>query len=260
MVREHRPISMEPSGTHTTKAEKYAKYRWDYAAKAIDQLLVRTNLGTNHAVADVGSGTGILTRHLLARAGRVFAVEPDPAMQRMARDALGQHPGFRPVAGISHRTTLPPQSVDLVTAGQALHWFDPLPSREEFRRILKPGGRLVVIWNRMTDPKLLGALGGICTAENGFAVPRPPSPGSGTPPSFYLDDTETFEARYDFRVSETWEGFEGGLLSDATAPDEDHPGIGNFRRDARRVFDEMSTDGRIQVQGRTELIIGRVHG
>jgi SAM-dependent methyltransferase len=106
-------------------------------------------------VADIGSGTGLLTRGLLAEGyGHVFAVEPNEPMRATAINTLGGHPDFTAVAGSAEATTLPDASVDLITAAQAFHWFDVQPARRECLRILKPSGIVALIWNErlLTDP------------------------------------------------------------------------------------------------------------
>lgn len=107
------------------------------------------------AVADVGAGTGLLTRGLLAQGyRRVFAVEPNDAMRAAAENTLSPEPAFRAVAGSAEATTLPDGCVHLVTAAQAFHWFDVDAARRECLRILKPGGIAALIWNDrlLTDP------------------------------------------------------------------------------------------------------------
>ena len=98
-------------------------------------------------VADVGSGTGILTALLLARGNSVYAVEPNAAMASEAAARLGVNPRFHAVAGRAEATSLPDASCDAVTAAQAFHWFDVVATRREFKRILRPGGAVVLAWN-----------------------------------------------------------------------------------------------------------------
>jgi len=103
-------------------------------------------------VADIGAGTGILTELFLRNGNRVFAVEPNPEMREAGERQLKHDPNFLSVAGRAEATTLASGSVDIVAAGQAFHWFDRGPARDEFIRILKPGGWVVLIWNeRLTD-------------------------------------------------------------------------------------------------------------
>jgi ubiquinone/menaquinone biosynthesis C-methylase UbiE len=98
-------------------------------------------------VADLGSGTGIFTELLLDRGLMVHAVEPNEDMRRMAESRLWERAGFSSVAGRAERTTLPDGSVDAVTAAQAFHWFDVEATRDEMRRILRPGGQVIMVWN-----------------------------------------------------------------------------------------------------------------
>ena len=104
-------------------------------------------LRPSDVVADVGSGTGILTALLLDHGNTVHAVEPNAAMAAEATARLGGNPRFHAVAGRAEATGLPDASCDVVTAAQAFHWFDIDPTRREFRRILRPGGAVVLVWN-----------------------------------------------------------------------------------------------------------------
>jgi ubiquinone/menaquinone biosynthesis C-methylase UbiE len=102
-------------------------------------------------VADVGSGTGILSALLLESGARVLGVEPNTAMRAAAQRTLGGHPRFESIAGTAEATGLAAASVDLVTAGQAFHWFDAERARVEFARILRAGGWVALVWNQRKD-------------------------------------------------------------------------------------------------------------
>jgi Methylase involved in ubiquinone/menaquinone biosynthesis len=110
-------------------------------------LRVKCALAATSSVADVGSGTGILTELLLETGAAVFAVEPNREMREAAERLLNDYGRFRSVHGTAEDTTLPTASVDLITASQAFHWFDVQKARRELARILKPGGRVALIWN-----------------------------------------------------------------------------------------------------------------
>jgi ubiquinone/menaquinone biosynthesis C-methylase UbiE len=113
----------------------------------IDFLGARAGLSRGRAVADVGSGTGIFTRLLVATGATVYAVEPNDAMRAAAEAELGASANFISVKGTAEATGLADHSVSLVTCAQAFHWFDPVGTRREFGRILVPGGWGAVIWN-----------------------------------------------------------------------------------------------------------------
>lgn len=131
----------DPTNRFSNRAEDYAKYRPTYPIKAIDLLLP----GFTHPIraADIGAGTGISARLLADRGATVTAIEPNEAMRSMAVP----HPGVTFQAGTAEQTGLPAQSVDLVLCAQSFHWFQKEAALVEFHRILKPGGRVALIWN-----------------------------------------------------------------------------------------------------------------
>jgi ubiquinone/menaquinone biosynthesis C-methylase UbiE len=81
-------------------------------------------------VADVGSGTGILARLLLDNGNRVIMIEPNDELRRVGERLLSGYGWLESLAGTAEATKLPESSVDLITAGQAIHWFDPVAARE----------------------------------------------------------------------------------------------------------------------------------
>ncbi len=140
---------MNPTALHTLnpltrfsdRAADYVKYRPSYPADAIDTILA--GLGAEPIAADIGAGTGISSRLLAERNVRVFAIEPNAAM----RSAATPHPLVEFREGTAEATELEDASVNLVTCFQAFHWFDPEPTLQELRRILKPTARLALVWN-----------------------------------------------------------------------------------------------------------------
>jgi SAM-dependent methyltransferase len=128
------------------KAGEYARYRADYPESVVDAAFESVELGRTDVVADLGSGTGMLSRWLLERGTRVFGVEPDPGMRGVAKQSLAQFGGsFASIAGTAEQTSLPDASVSLVTAGNAFHYFEARSARVEVERILQPGGRVLLI-------------------------------------------------------------------------------------------------------------------
>jgi len=99
-------------------------------------------------VVDLGAGTGKLTRALVALGHRVTAVEPLDEMRAALVAAL---PGARALAGAAEAIPLPDASADVVTTAQAFHWFDHTRALPEVARVLRPGGRLALVWNSRDD-------------------------------------------------------------------------------------------------------------
>jgi SAM-dependent methyltransferase len=118
----------------------YASVRPSYPPAAVEWLVG----SGDDTIADVGAGTGIFTRLLLGRARRIVAVEPSAAMLAELREQL---PGIEAVQGSGERMPLPDASADVVTFAQSWHWVDVDAASAEVARVLRPGGRLVLVWN-----------------------------------------------------------------------------------------------------------------
>ncbi|MBV8308551.1 MAG: class I SAM-dependent methyltransferase, partial [Gammaproteobacteria bacterium] len=131
---------IRPTERFSARADHYRRARPAYPAAALDLLAAHCGLKPGAIVADVGSGTGILTEQLLERGAQVIAVEPNDAMRAAAEEQLGAEARFRSVGASAEATTLPAQSVDLWVAAQAFHWFDAVRARLEALRVLRRGG------------------------------------------------------------------------------------------------------------------------
>ncbi|MEP0797438.1 class I SAM-dependent methyltransferase [Trichocoleus sp. DQ-A3] len=135
--------AMNPLSRFSNRAEDYAKYRPNYPDAAIDIILKGLGNPSQLVAADIGAGTGISSRLLAQRGVNAIAIEPNAAM----REAASPHSLVEFRDGTAEVTNLPNASVDLVTCFQSFHWFNPEPTLLEFRRILRPRGRLAVVWN-----------------------------------------------------------------------------------------------------------------
>ena len=241
------------------RVENYVRYRPGYPPAVIEELKAECGLVPDDVVADIASGTGIWTRILLENGNPVFGVEPNAEMREAGERLLAVFPKFTSVAGTAEATTLPDQSVDVVTAAQAAHWFHRERARREFVRILKPGGWLVLLWNeRLTDStpflrdyeQMLLKYGTdyqdvrherTTDAVNEFFDPAP-------------FQERTFEMRQEFDYS----GIEGRLLSSSYAPGPDHPQHASMLLELRRIFDEFAVNGRATFEYKTRLYFGRL--
>lgn len=125
-------------------AAAYERGRPEYPREAIQYLIESLRIEATSTVLDLAAGTGKLTRQLLYRSPSVIAVEPVSAM----RDLIARRvPGVEVLDGRAESIPLPDQSVDAVTVGQAFHWFGDTEALEEIGRVLRPSGRLGLIWN-----------------------------------------------------------------------------------------------------------------
>jgi ubiquinone/menaquinone biosynthesis C-methylase UbiE len=241
----------------STKAARYARYRWDYAPQAIRALYGVTGISRASAVADVGAGTGILTRHFVDRVGRVYAVEPNAEMRGLAAQALGSHPACQIVKGRAEATTLPAGSVDLIAVAQAIGWFDPDPTRAEFLRILRPGGWLALLRNYGTDDAVGRAVDEVFRAVGApdLSVLKTPRPTS----FWYGGDIHATHT-YAFTTRHTRASFVGAVCTTSNAPDETSPAYARFVRGIAEVFERFSAGGVLEGGAVTELCLGRMAG
>ena len=134
---------MDSTAIFDDRARTYARYRPRHPESAIAAILDGLDSSSGLIAADIGAGTGIASRQLGDREIKVIAVEPNEAMIQAAKS----HPLVEFKLGTAENTTIADNAVDLVTSFQAFHWFDPLPTLKEFRRILKPSGRLALVWS-----------------------------------------------------------------------------------------------------------------
>jgi ubiquinone/menaquinone biosynthesis C-methylase UbiE len=129
----------------SNRADDYAASRPAYGDDALDFIL--EGFPSPLMVADLGAGTGISSRLLALRGAHVVAVEPNAAMSEKAEPYSGVH--F--LDGTGERTGLPSASVDIATAFQAFHWFATDAALSEIRRIVRPGGRAVLVLNERDE-------------------------------------------------------------------------------------------------------------
>ena len=138
----------------TGKAHIYATTRPTYAKAFIHRL--HQMIDFHPIVADIGSGTGIFSKELLKVGCTVYGVEPNEDMRLEAKKALDKYSNYIPVNATAENTTLPDQSVDIVTAAQAFHWFDKEKFKVECQRILRGNGKVLLVWNsRAVDRPLV---------------------------------------------------------------------------------------------------------
>ena len=121
-------------------AAAYERGRPSYPPEAIDWLLPP---GARR-VLDLGAGTGKLTTRLVERGLDVVAVDPIPDMLEVLRASLPETPALE---GTAEEIPLEDNSVDAVLVAQAWHWVDPQRAVPEVARVLRPGGRLGLVWN-----------------------------------------------------------------------------------------------------------------
>lgn len=253
----------EPKERFSERVDDYVRFRPGYPRELFDLLVRETGLGPGKVVADVGSGTGIFTRFLLESGCRVLAVEPNAPMRAAAEAALGLHPFFRSVAGSAEATTLPDSCVDLVTAAQAFHWFEPVAARAEFARILVPGGQAVLVWNvrRTTGAPFLAEYEAL-VARFGTDYGEVKHSGSEKEAaiSAFFGPGGCRRAAFENAQTLDFDGLAGRLLSSSYVPGEGHPSRAPMLEELERIFDRRQTGGTVRLEYDTRVYFGPLSG
>jgi ubiquinone/menaquinone biosynthesis C-methylase UbiE len=249
---------LDSTSRFSSRVANYVRYRPGYPSEALQTLKNECGLTSAAVIADVGSGTGFLSKLFLENQNRVYGIEPNKDMREAGETVLKEFPRFVSVSGTAEATTLPEHSVDFVTAGQAAHWFDAVRARREFVRILKPEGWVVLVWNdRSTDatpllreydqllhsycPEYGEVLRQSDNQVEAFFAPVPVS-------------VKIFPSRQEF----DYPGLEGRLLSSSYAPLADHPGHTPMLRELRAIFERYQSRGRVAFEYETRMFYAQV--
>ncbi len=249
----------QPDSTNrfTDRVENYVRFRPGYPCEVLQVLATQAGLTSSMVVADVGAGTGISSRLFLENGNTVFAVEPNDAMRAAAEKLLNPLPRFHSVAGTAEQTTLDDTSIDLVVAGQAFHWFRVPEARREFKRILRPAGWVVLLWNtRRTDStpflrgyeQLLLDFGTDYREVNHANLSEPTlREFFGSSPRYArLDNVQHFDLA----------GLTGRLLSSSYVPAADDPRYQPMLAALGQLFATYQEQGQVAFEYDTELYFG----
>jgi len=241
------------------RVENYIRYRPGYPAQVLGVLQSECALASEHVVADVASGTGIFTRMLLENGNEVIGVEPNAEMREAGERLLADFPKFKSVAGAAEATRLGFQSVDFVTAAQAAHWFDRQGARNEFLRILKPHGWLVLLWNeRLTDSAQFLRDYEQMLIEYGTDYQEVRHERTTSAVNEFFDPLPYHEHVFDLRQEFDYAGLEGRLLSSSYAPGPGHAKHAPMLRELRRIFEAHAIDGKVAFDYKTRLYFGHL--
>lgn len=256
-------MTNDHTGRFSTRVADYVRYRPGYPPAVLRLLEDECGLDPTSTVADVGSGTGILSELFLKNGNRVYGVEPNREMREAGERLLASYANFESVDGRAEATTLDDDCVDFVAAGQAFHWFDPPRARAEFRRILREGGWVVLAWNdRRTAgtpfledyERLLMDYGTDYAAVSAKYMEESSlstlfgAPETNAPRTASFDNEQVFD----------FDGLRGRLASSSYAPEPGHPNFEPMMRELGALFRRHERDGRVVVAYDTKVFYGRL--
>ena len=245
---------MDSTTRFSDRVDDYVRWRPGYPRGVVDALEAAGALRPASVVVDLGSGTGLLSRVFLETGHAVIGVEPNGPMRAAGDRELTDFPRFSSRDGTAEATGLEDRCADLVSAGQAFHWFDPERTRVEARRILRPGGVAALVWNDRdgTSPFLSGYEALLRTLPAYAAVRRPDDDGART--RAWFASCRTVELEHRQRLP--WIGLRGRFLSASYAPKEDDPSFPQVEAHLRRLFEAHARDGLVEVPYVTRVYFG----
>jgi len=252
-------MSKAPTARFSDRVENYVRYRPGYPPEVIEALRTECGLRPEHVIADIAAGTGFFTRLLLENGNKVFAIEPNAEMREAGKQVLGEYEKVVFIGGTAEETTLEPASLDFVTAAQAAHWFDLKRTREEFVRILRPGGWCVLIWNeRMTDstPFLREYEQLLLDYATDYKEVRHERTTAVIDEFFRPQKCK--ERVFDFVQRFGYEGVAGRLLSSSYVPLEGQPNHAPMMLELERIFSAYERSGVVEFEYKTRMFYARL--
>ncbi len=252
---------MDSLNRFSSRVDNYVKYRPDYPDKVPAFLNLKGMLTAESIIADIGSGTGISTEMFLKNGNTVFAVEPNTEMRSAAEKLLGGFENFKSITGTAENTTLQNNSIDLIVSGQAFHWFNKEKSKAEFKRILKPGGTVVLMWNdrRTNSTQFLRSYEDFIKM---FAVDYLEVNHKNIDEKIFNDffgwenyEKESFDNYQYFDL----EGLKGRILSSSYMPAEEHKDFNFMMSVLKKIFNRFQENGKVTIEYDTKIYYGKLN-
>jgi ubiquinone/menaquinone biosynthesis C-methylase UbiE len=241
------------------RVESYAKFRPGYPPEILELLRESCGLSTDSVIADVGSGTGKLAEIFLAHGNLVFGVEPNSPMRQAAEVLFQEQVNFRSINGMAERTSLPINSVDFITAGQAFHWFNRREARVEFARILKPGGWVVIVWNerRLDSTPFLRDYEGLLL-KYGTDYKEVRHENVRTEVKSFFAPANVMKRSFENFQEFDFEGLKGRISSTSYTPEPGTEAYLTMLETLREVFESHASEGRVVFEYDTTVYFGRL--
>lgn len=233
---------LNPKSRFNNCGETYDKYRPSYPKEIIDFLNEAIGLNEDSIIADIGSGTGISTKIFLENGNTVYAVEPNKDMRQVAEKSFESCSNFYSINGESETTNLQSESIDIIVVAQSFHWFDPVPTKDEFLRILKPNGSVVLLYNRRNNSnefmdkylELIGKYGEQYSSESRDDISN----------NFFESKTVHEKILHNPQIVD-FDGLKGNLVSYSYIPKEDNPRFISMIEELKTLFDKYNKNGEV---------------
>jgi SAM-dependent methyltransferase len=250
---------VDPTKRFSNRVENYLKYRPSYPPEIIPLLKTECGLTSDSVIADIGSGTGFMAELFLKNGNTVYGVEPNAEMRSAGERLLARYPKFLSVNATAEATTLGTNSLDLIVAGQAFHWFDDAKAKLEFRRVVKSAGWVVLVWNGfLVETSALVRGYQELLMEYGTDYKEVNREIEDCDIEAFFSPRDCRQARFPFKQVFDFEGLKGRLLSASYAPEPGDPRFEQMIDDLRQVFLANQEDGRVDFNYETVVYYGQL--
>lgn len=250
----------QPTERFTRIVAEYIKYRPSYPEALLEFLIKTCHLTQQSLIADIGSGTGLLSRLFLSHNMHVWGVEPNDAMRQAGETLLKDFSHFKSIKGEAEATSLPANYFDLVTAGTAFHWFDAEKSKVEFTRILRKPGWAALIWNvrDVAHSELMRDYEALINQYNkDFKTTNASKFDETVSPSFF-SPYPMLTASFPNQQLFNWEGFMGRLLSSSYSLSPNDVQYEEMIVALKKIFTKHARVGRVRFLYETRVYCGRL--
>jgi SAM-dependent methyltransferase len=250
---------MDSTKRFGSRVAYYTKYRPRYPKEAFDFLQKELGLHRGSLIADIGSGTGLSAEPFLQLGCTVYGVEPNAGMRTAAEEFLSRFSNFISTDGTAETTSLPQAAVDFIVSGQAFHWFDRKKCKKEFRRILRPDGWIVLLWNdRRQDTSFANAYEKVLkTHAIDYEVVDHRRITSDVLAEFFGRQDFGFRLFENEQVFDL-ESLKGRVMSCSYMPTPESAGIAGMMEALTELFERFQQNGAVTMQYNTLLYYGRI--
>lgn len=243
------------------KVEDYAKYRPEFPTDIIKFINSNSAIDDKSVIADIGSGTGRLTRLLLEKGNIVYGVERNNEMRMKAEELLSQFSNFISIEGSAEKTGLDGRSIDLITVAQAFHWFNKEECLREFKRIIKEGGKVFIVWDDFMGDyndfsmEYRGVLSAFRNVEPEDTVKKL---SRDEIVSGFFKDNKYEKMSFTHKIYQGFDGIRGGAVSASFTPEPEEENYEPFIHELQRVFDKYQRNGKVCTAFKSVCYLGEI--
>lgn len=250
---------MEPNDQlFTGRTDNYARFRPSYPKSILKMLEERYGFRSTMTVADIGCGTGILSRVFLDNGNQVYCVDPNDEMLATAKRELYQYDKAVIINGLAERTGLKDKSINIIVAGQAFHWFNADCAKVEFKRILTDPFLVALIWNDRDN-----RYGFTSEYERIVSIYSKNYRGTGSTAIPIDIITRFFEMSYDYYEYKNsqeldLEGVKGRYLSNSYSLNVTDKRFPEAINALNKAFEKYNIKGKVSIEYITKIFIGKL--